>query len=127
MVRCEGLIFYKDNESNKYIGIFNNYFSYPSKLGYYLVNKYNNLKKIKEAFNSGHIKECVEKHLYYNNAQENRIDILVYDTLDDILNIKDIDFDYLYIFENNNWKCFDMYYGKDLKEIDLTDLKNKKR
>lgn len=95
-------------------------------MGYYLVNKYNNLKKIKEMFNSGHVKECVVKHLYYNNTQENRINIFSYDNIEDILNIKDMDFDYLYIFENNKWKCYDMYYGKDLKEIDLTSLKNKK-
>ena len=109
------------------VSVYHHWDGYPEWLGVTLKEKFNTYEEIAELIDGGDISCCdsdtdwdlkkVETHIqYYNDRGENtepRLDTSVEDYLDN-------GEEYAYLFENNEWVCYDLHGSKpQIVEIPL--------
>ena len=104
-------------ETGYVLSVYHHWDGYPDWLGTTLRQKYNTKEKIEELLDGGDIScidsdtdwknEKCEPHVqYYNDRGEDtepRFDQTVEDYLDN-------GEEYAYLFENNEWVCYDLHY-----------------
>ena len=104
------------NETS-FLSVYHHWDGYPQWLGVTLNKKFNTREKVAELIDGGDISCCdsdsdwnlekVDLHVqYYNDRGENtepRLDTTVEDYLDN-------GEEYAYLFENNEWVCYDLHY-----------------
>ena len=109
------------------VSVYHHWDGYPQWLGVTLKEKFNTYDKIAELLDGGDVScidsdtdwslEKVENHVqYYNDRGENtepRLDTSVEDYLAD-------GEEYAYLFENNEWKCYDLHYNEP-QEVNIPD------
>ena len=105
-------------ETGSVLSVYHHWDGYPQWLGVVLKEKFNTYEKIAELLDGGDISCCdsdtdwclekVDLHVqYYNDRGEKtepRLDTSVEDYLDN-------GEEYAYLFENNEWKCYDLHYS----------------
>ena len=101
------------------LSVYHHWDGYPEWLGVTLNKKFNTKDQVAELLDGGDIScidsdsdwnlEKCEPHVqYYNDRGENtepRLDMTVEDYLDN-------GEEYAYLFENNEWACYDLHYDK---------------
>ena len=106
-------------ETGHVLSVYHHWDGYPEWLGVTLKEKFNTYDKISELIDGGDISCCdsdsdwnlekVDLHVqYYNDRGENtepRLDTTVEDYLAN-------GEEYAYLFENNEWVCYDLHYPK---------------
>ena len=104
-------------ETGYVLSVYHHWDGYPQWLGVTLREKFNTYDKIAELLDGGDVScidsdtdwslEKVDLHVqYYNDRGENtepRLDTTVEDYLDN-------GEEYAYLFENNEWVCYDLHY-----------------
>ena len=110
------------------LSVYHHWDGYPEWLGVTLKEKFNTYEKIAELLDGGDVScidsdtdwslEKVDNHVqYYNDRGENtepRLDTSVEDYLDN-------GEEYAYLFENDEWKCYDLHYS----EPQIVEIKEK--
>ena len=108
------------------VSVYHHWDGYPQWLGVFLRKHYTTKEQISELLDGGDIScidsdtdwnlEKCEPHVLYYNARgedtEPRFDQTVEDYLDN-------GEEYAYLFENNEWVCYDLHKGADLVDIPL--------
>ena len=107
------------------LSVYHHWDGYPQWLGVTLKEKFNTYDKIAEVIDGGDV-SCIDSDSdwdrnkvdlyvqYYNERGENtepRLDLSVEDYLDN-------GEEYAYLFENGEWKCYDLHYD----EPQLTEI-----
>jgi len=106
-------------ETGHVLSVYHHWDGYPEWLGVTLKEKFNTYDKISELLDGGDVScidsdsdwnlEKVDNHVqYYNDRGEDtepRLDTTVEDYLDN-------GEEYAYLFENNEWVCYDLHYPK---------------
>ena len=107
------------------LSVYHHWDGYPQWLGVTLREKFNTYDKIAEVIDGGDV-SCIDSDSdwdrnkvdlyvqYYNERGENtepRLDLSVEDYLDN-------GEEYAYLFENGEWKCYDLHYD----EPQLTEI-----
>ena len=106
-------------ETGHVLSVYHHWDGYPEWLGVTLKEKFNTYDEIAELIDGGDISCCdsdsdwnlqkVDLHVqYYNDRGENtepRLDT----TVEDYLSKGE---EYAYLFENNEWVCYDLHYPK---------------
>ena len=106
------------------LSVYHHWDGYPDWLGVHLVQNYTTKEQVAELLDGGDIscidsdqdwnRKEVEPHVLYYNARgedtEPRFDQSVEDYLDN-------GEEYAYLFENNEWVCYDLHKGATLVEI----------
>ncbi len=101
------------------VSVYHHYDGYPQWLGVFLRKNYTTKEQIEELLDGGDIscidsdkdwdRNEVESHVqYYNDRGEDtepRFDSTVTDYLDN-------GEEYAYLFENNEWVCYDLHYNE---------------
>ena len=109
------------------LSVYHHWDGYPQWLGVTLKEKCNTYEKIAEVLDGGDVScidsdtdwslEKVDNHVqYYNDRGENtepRLDTSVEDYLDN-------GEEYAYLFENDEWKCYDLHYPEP-QEVNIPD------
>ena len=110
------------------LSVYHHWDGYPDWLGVHLVKNYTTKSQVAELLDGGDIScidsdtdwslEKCEPHVqYYNDRGEKtepRLDITVEDYLDN-------GEEYAYLFENNQWVCYDLHYP----EPQVVEIKEK--
>ena len=108
------------------VSVYHHYDGYPKWLGAFLRKNYTTDPQIAELLDGGDIscinsdtnwnREEVDNHVQYYNERgedtEPRFDSTVEDYLDN-------GEEYAYLFENNEWVCYDLHKGATLVDIPL--------
>ena len=112
-------------ETGYVLSVYHHWDGYPEWLGVTLKEKFNTYDKIAELIDGGDV-SCIDSDSdwdrnkvdlyvqYYNERGENtepRLDLSVEDYLDN-------GEEYAYLFENGEWKCYDLHYD----EPQLTEI-----
>ena len=114
-------------ETGSVLSVYHHWDGYPQWLGVTLKEKFNTYEKIAEVLDGGDVScidsdtdwslEKVDNHVqYYNDRGENtepRLDTSVEDYLDN-------GEEYAYLFENDEWKCYDLHYPEP-QEVNIPD------
>ena len=114
-------------ETGSVVSVYHHWDGYPQWLGVTLKEKFNTYEKIAEVLDGGDVScidsdtdwslEKVDNHVqYYNDRGENtepRLDTSVEDYLDN-------GEEYAYLFENDEWKCYDLHYPEP-QEVNIPD------
>ena len=114
-------------ETGSVLSVYHHWDGYPQWLGVVLKEKFNTYEKIAELLDGGDISCCdsdsdwnlekVDLHVqYYNDRGEKtepRLDTSVEDYLDN-------GEEYAYLFENDEWKCYDLHYPEP-QEVNIPD------
>ncbi len=101
------------------VSVYHHWDGYPEWLGVFLRKHYTTKEQISELLDGGDIscidsdtdwdrKECEPHVLYYNARGEDtepRLDLNEYEFFTN-------NEEYAYIFENNEWVCYDLHYDK---------------
>lgn len=110
-------IWYKDEETNTYKGIYCHWDGYPSNNGVLLLNNYNSLEAVKELVSMGFLSSLskdIETCEFYQRDRNEDLDIYETNSKDDICDYFE---EYTYLFENGKWYIHD--YETD-EYIELT-------
>ena len=106
-------------ESDSVLSVYHHWDGYPSNLGVFLQQNYTTKEQIAELLDGGDISsidsdtdwndEKVDNHvLYYNDRGEKtepRLDLNVEDYIENKLSAME---EYVYLFENGEWICYDL-------------------
>lgn len=106
-----GYVFYYDSEKDKYFGIYSHFDSYPNGLGKILVENYNTLDKVKEIISYGdasYIEETIADSVFYHRDRNEELSIHEATNFSE-LKTSAFREDYLYVFGNGFWKCYDSF------------------
>ncbi len=102
------------------LSVYHHWDGYPEWLGVTLQEQYNTYEKVAELIDGGNMSSCYSDNVYDYEKQEYvkrdpqpeyyggddeqpRLDITVEDYLDN-------GEEYAYLFENNQWVCYDLHY-----------------
>lgn len=110
-------IWYKDEETNTYKGIYCHWDGYPSNNGVLLLNNYNSLEAVKELVSMGCVSSLgkdIDTCEFYHRDRNEDLDIYETNSKDDICDYFE---EYTYLFENGKWYIHD--YETD-EYIELT-------
>lgn len=116
-----GFVYYYDVDDNKFYGIYNKHESYPEYLGKVLLKHFNKYNSVKTLIRSGntqgiHLKAIKDGFGDRSYIKDVDVEIFKFDSLDDIKSFK-AKYDYLYVFKDNEWKCYDKFLN--FKEISI--------
>ena len=108
------------------LSVYHHYDGYPDWLGVHLVQNYTTKEQVAELLDGGDIsciesdtnwerEEC-EPHVLYYNARGEDTEPRFDQSVEDYLANGE---EYAYLFENNEWVCYDLHKGADLVDIPL--------
>ena len=118
-------------ETGYVLSVYHHWDGYPEWLGVTLQEQYNTYEKVAELIDGGNMSSCYSDNVYDYEKQEYvkrdpqpeyyggddeqpRLDTTVEDYLDN-------GEEYAYLFENNQWVCYDLHYP----EPQIVEIKEK--
>ena len=103
-------------ETGYVLSVYHHWDGYPEWLGVTLKEKFNTYDKIAELIDGGDISCCdsdsdwdlqkVENHVQYYNDRGEKTEPRLDTTVEDYLDNGE---EYAYLFENNQWVCYDLH------------------
>ena len=110
------------------LSVYHHWDGYPQWLGVHLRQKYRTKAQIAELLDGGDIScidsdtdwnlERVENHVQYYNDRGEKTEPRLDTTVEDYLDNGE---EYAYLFENNQWVCYDLHYP----EPQIVEIKEK--
>ena len=114
-------------ETGSVLSVYHHWDGYPQWLGVTLKEKFNTYDKIAELLDGGDV-SCIEsdtdwklnkvpKHVQYYNDRGEKTEPRFDTTAEDYLADGE---EYAYLFENGEWKCYDLHYPEP-QEVNIPD------